>query len=241
MQCADCQRRGNGAAGAVVGAVSPPSSTTQVSPLLHQNGVSPGSPTPPASPQIHPTAAPNTKQQSHHHPLLLPPTPPQSQLMLAVTTNNIDLSLPLTSTLLKRATLAGVSHQQLLGLDRAVSFFCPLNSTFLFHSFPQFFFTIFLHFCAGSVHGGLKIRRKIFRQSGACALKKPTSFHQMKKFPNLKLGFILNKVLVCFYVLGGGAHTHKKEMTGEGLLSIDFVVLPQGRERGKKKKGTNKK
>ena len=211
MQCADCQRRGNGAAGAVVGAVSPPSSTTQVSPLLHQNGVSPGSPTPPASPQIHPTAAPNTKQQSHHHPLLLPPTPPQSQLMLAVTTNNIDLSLPLTSTLLKRATLAGVSHQQLLGLDRAVSFFFPLNSTFLFNSFPQFFFTIFLHFCAGSVHGGLKIRRKIFRQSGACALKKPTSFHQMKKFPNLKLGFILNKVLVCFYVLGGGAHTHKKK------------------------------
>ena len=160
MQCADCQRRGNGAAGAVVGAVSPPSSTTQVSPLLHQNGVSPGSPTPPASPQIHPTAAPNTKQQSHHHPLLLPPTPPQSQLMLAVTTNNIDLSLPLTSTLLKRATLAGVSHQQLLGLDRAVSFFFPLNSTFLFHSFTQFFFYNFLTFLCGIGSRGFKNKTK---------------------------------------------------------------------------------
>ena len=62
----------------------------------------------------------------------------------------------------------------------------------------------------------------------------------MKKFPNLKLGFILNKVLVCFYVLGGGAHTHKKEMTGEGLLSIDFVVLPQGRERKKKERNKQK-
>nr|SVE93594.1 EOG090X05H5 [Scapholeberis mucronata] len=82
MQCADCQRRGNGAS----------------------NG--------------------SIAQQQHHH---LPPTPPQQHhfqqlpLMLAVTTDNIDLSLPLTSTLLKRATLAGVSHQQLLGLDRASS------------------------------------------------------------------------------------------------------------------------
>lgn len=47
--------------------------------------------------------------------------------MLAVTTDNIDLSLPLTSTLLKRATLAGVSHQQLLGLDRAVSLIFPYS------------------------------------------------------------------------------------------------------------------
>lgn len=167
MQCADCQRRGNGASSHVVavGSVSPPSSTTtQLSPsattLLHSstNGVSPGSPTPPASPANAPTTngKPTTIPASttttphhhhHHHPnvQLLPPTPPQQQqqhhhlhhyhdqqqqqhqyqlspLMLAVTTNNIDLSLPLTSTLLKRATLAGVSHQQLLGLDRAVSF-----------------------------------------------------------------------------------------------------------------------
>nr|SVE74717.1 EOG090X05H5 [Daphnia carinata] len=48
---------------------------------------------------------------------------------LAVTTNNIDLSLPLTSTLLKRATLAGVSHQQLLGLDRAESSFSSAGTS----------------------------------------------------------------------------------------------------------------
>nr|SVE94213.1 EOG090X05H5 [Simocephalus serrulatus] len=46
-----------------------------------------------------------------------------------ITTDNIDLSLPLTSTLLKRATLAGVSHQQLLGLDRAESSFCSAGTS----------------------------------------------------------------------------------------------------------------
>nr|SVE91739.1 EOG090X05H5 [Daphnia sinensis] len=69
-------------------------------------------------------------QQQHQLRLLglgqataIPPTPSTLLMGLAVTTNNIDLSLPLTSTLLKRATLAGVSHQQLLGLDRAESSF----------------------------------------------------------------------------------------------------------------------
>ena len=183
MQCADCQRRGNGASSAVVLNPSPPSSSMTVgstasapSGLLSSNqGVSPGSPTPPASPHtpanVTATVAPATTNKSHHH---LPPTPPQSSrpaaaavtttsssssswsqqqlrylglgqaspipptpssllMGLAVTTNNIDLSLPLTSTLLKRATLAGVSHQQLLGLDRAVSLL------FLFDFFSTLF------------------------------------------------------------------------------------------------------
>lgn len=177
MQCADCQRRGNGASSAVVLNPSPPSSSMTVGSttsapngLLSSNqGVSPGSPTPPASPHtpanVTATVAPaTTTTKSHHH---LPPTPPQSSRLaaavtttsssssswsqqqlrylglgqaspipptpssllmgLAVTTNNIDLSLPLTSTLLKRATLAGVSHQQLLGLDRAVSLLFRFN------------------------------------------------------------------------------------------------------------------
>lgn len=167
MQCADCQRRGNGASSVI----NPPSSigpgavaSPATNGLLPSNqGVSPGSPTPPASPHTPANvttataAAPSAAAKSSHH---LPPTPPQSSrhasttttssssswsqqqlrylglgqaspipptpsssllMGLAVTTNNIDLSLPLTSTLLKRATLAGVSHQQLLGLDRAVS------------------------------------------------------------------------------------------------------------------------
>nr|SVE86099.1 EOG090X05H5 [Daphnia similis]SVE86728.1 EOG090X05H5 [Daphnia similis] len=171
MQCADCQRRGNGASSAanvilpsssqlVAGA---PASTPTPTPnsLLPNQSVSPGSPTPPASPHTpaNVTAlaapAPATVKLHHHHHHHLPPTPPQSSrhsdswsqqqhqlrllglgqanpipptpstllMGLAVTTNNIDLSLPLTSTLLKRATLAGVSHQQLLGLDRAESSF----------------------------------------------------------------------------------------------------------------------
>lgn len=138
MQCADCQRRGNGASHGGIVSVSPPSS--QVSGLMAPSGnagVSPGSPTPPASPANannglsaphSKTLHPDATTVHHHH---LPPTPPhqhhhhfqQLPLMLAVTTDNIDLSLPLTSTLLKRATLAGVSHHQLLGLDRAVSFY----------------------------------------------------------------------------------------------------------------------
>nr|SVE70399.1 EOG090X05H5 [Daphnia similis] len=165
MQCADCQRRGNGASSAanvilpspsqLVAGAQGPASTPTANSLLPNQSVSPGSPTPPASPHtpanVTSTAAPTTvKLHQHHH---LPPTPPQSSrhsssdswsqqhqqlkllglgqatpipptpstllMGLAVTTNNIDLSLPLTSTLLKRATLAGVSHQQLLGLDRA--------------------------------------------------------------------------------------------------------------------------
>ncbi|KAI9551655.1 hypothetical protein GHT06_021991 [Daphnia sinensis] len=161
MQCADCQRRGNGASSAAnVILPSPsqlvaPASTPTPNSLLPNQSVSPGSPTPPASPHtpanVTATAAPATVKLHHH----LPPTPPQSSrhsdswsqqqhqlrllglgqataipptpstllMGLAVTTNNIDLSLPLTSTLLKRATLAGVSHQQLLGLDRAESSF----------------------------------------------------------------------------------------------------------------------
>lgn len=168
MQCADCQRRGNGASSANVilpsssqlcaVAQAPASTTPTPTPnsALSNQSVSPGSPTPPASPHTpaNVTTAPaSVKSHQHHH---LPPTPPQSSrhsgndswsqqrqqlrllglgqaspipptpttllMGLAVTTNNIDLSLPLTSTLLKRATLAGVSHQQLLGLDRAVSF-----------------------------------------------------------------------------------------------------------------------
>nr|SVE76981.1 EOG090X05H5 [Daphnia lumholtzi] len=155
MQCADCQRRGNGASSAAnvilpsSSKVVAPTSTPTPDSLLPNQSVSPGSPTPPASPHTpaNLTAAP-TSVKLHHH---LPPTPPQSSrhsdgwsqqqhplrllglgqatpipptpstllMGLAVTTNNIDLSLPLTSTLLKRATLAGVSHQQLLGLDRA--------------------------------------------------------------------------------------------------------------------------
>nr|SVE73532.1 EOG090X05H5 [Daphnia atkinsoni] len=170
MQCADCQRRGNGASSANVilpsssqlcaGAQEPASATTPIpthNSAPSNQSVSPGSPTPPASPHTpaNVTTAPSSvKSHQHHH---LPPTPPQSSrhsgsdswsqqrqqlrllglgqatpipptpttllMGLVVTTNNIDLSLPLTSTLLKRATLAGVSHQQLLGLDRAESSF----------------------------------------------------------------------------------------------------------------------
>nr|SVE75100.1 EOG090X05H5 [Daphnia dolichocephala] len=169
MQCADCQRRGNGASSATNAILpssaqlvpgGPVSTTPTPNGLLSNQSVSPGSPTPPASPHTPanvtataPTAAAAAavKTHQHHH---LPPTPPQSSrhssshswsqqhhhqlgllglgqakspspstllMGLAVTTNNIDLSLPLTSTLLKRATLAGVSHQQLLGLDRAIN------------------------------------------------------------------------------------------------------------------------
>ncbi|XP_046630991.1 mucin-19-like [Daphnia pulicaria] len=183
MQCADCQRRGNGASSVVnpppsigPGAVASPATNG----LLPSNqGVSPGSPTPPASPHTPanvttataaaaPSAAaaksshhlPPTPPQSSRHASTtttttssssswsqqqlrylglgqaspIPPTPSSSLLMgLAVTTNNIDLSLPLTSTLLKRATLAGVSHQQLLGLDRAESSFSSAGASSQYH------------------------------------------------------------------------------------------------------------
>jgi len=96
MQCADCQRRGGGGGG--VGATCP-------------SGVSPGSPTPPASP----AGSSKPLTLAPHHYL------PGAQTLSRLALTDIDLSLPLTSTLLKRAQLSGVSHQQLLGLDRAVS------------------------------------------------------------------------------------------------------------------------
>nr|SVE75730.1 EOG090X05H5 [Daphnia hispanica] len=154
MQCADCQRRGNGASSANVilpssaqlsTATQGPASTTPTptaNHLLSNQIVSPGSPTPPASPHTpaNVTATTPAAVKSHQHHHHLPPTPPQSSrhsdswsqqqqqqfrllglgqtipptpttllMGLAVTTNNIDLSLPLTSTLLKRATLAGMT------------------------------------------------------------------------------------------------------------------------------------
>nr|SVE84847.1 EOG090X05H5 [Daphnia pulex] len=100
MQCADCQRRGNGASSVV----NPPSSIgpgAAASPatngLLPSNqGVSPGSPTPPASPHtpanvttatVAPSAA--TAAKSSHH---LPPTPPQSSRHASSTTTSSSSS-----------------------------------------------------------------------------------------------------------------------------------------------------
>lgn len=116
MQCSECQRRGT------TNVASPPSTTSLsqtavTSPVV---GVSPGSPTPPASPAAKPPLPPH--HYHLHHPSTTTTTPPQlPPSMLALTAHSIDLSLPLTSTLIKRAQLSGVSHRQLLGLDRAVS------------------------------------------------------------------------------------------------------------------------
>ena len=131
MQCADCQRRGGGGGGN--GVVSPPS--RQLSPTVvvasshhhHQhhsgsNGVSPGSPTPPASPASLGLGLVGKTDVALAASAQTPPLPAAAAgLMLALSAHNIDLSLPLTSTLIKRAKINGVSHRPLLGLDRAVS------------------------------------------------------------------------------------------------------------------------
>jgi len=165
MQCADCQRRGSSIAGvagvatasgstssaatrsasATVGASSPPSSPVP-SPLT----VSPGSPTPPASPTWKPPSDASTPVALWQPPPLPPSLTSSSHLsmvaqgsngagttssssswssrQLCLPLDNIDLSLPLTSTLLKHAKLSGLSHRRLFGLDKPEASFSSESS-----------------------------------------------------------------------------------------------------------------
>lgn len=156
--------------------LSPPSST--ISPLT----VSPGSPTPPASPNWKaPSPSPSARpvdeqvpnyrrqqqqQQQQQSWLNAPHGHHRQQLFLscksdgadtsactssssaspadtngfaspplAFALDGIDLSLPLTSTLLKHAQLCGVPRQRLLGLDRAVSYFPTICIFIDYYSF----------------------------------------------------------------------------------------------------------
>ena len=131
MQCSDCQRRGSSVANvASVSSMASASVAETASSLPSTPSpitVSPGSPTPPASPTWKPPS------DASDAPVLWPPPPPSgcngagtsttsttwSSRQLCI--DNIDLSLPLTSTLLKHAKLSGLSHRRLLGLDQPVS------------------------------------------------------------------------------------------------------------------------
>ena len=130
MQCSDCQRRGSSVANVASVSSSVASTSAETASSLPSTPspitVSPGSPTPPASPTWKPPS------DASDAPLLWPTPPPSSCNGAGTSTtstwssrqlclDNIDLSLPLTSTLLKHAKLSGLSHRRLFGLDQPVS------------------------------------------------------------------------------------------------------------------------